>query len=104
MSSDARPGLHPRAALVVQSTLKERSIMSHERRPRAAGACALALAACLALLGCGHDQPLQPTPLSGLAPDFSLSDVNPNSASTGKLISPRAEMGSVSAWYFGHAT
>lgn len=89
---------------MVQSTLKERSSMSHQHRHRAAGPWALALAACLAIFGCGHDQPLQPTPLSGLAPDFSLADVNPNSASTGRLISPRGEMGSVSAWYFGHAT
>jgi hypothetical protein len=76
----------------------------HQHRHRAAGPWALALAACLAIFGCGHDQPLQPTPLSGLAPDFSLADVNPNSASTGRLISPRGELGSVSACYFGHAT
>ena len=78
--------------------------MSRSHRRRAAGACALALSACLALLGCGHDQPLQPTPLSGQAPDFSLADVNPNSATSGQNVSPRQEMGKVSAWYFGHAT
>jgi len=102
--NDARRRLHRRDEVVVQSTLKERSTMFHPHRRRAAGACALALAACLALLGCGHDQPLQPTPLSGLAPDFSLADVNPNSASAGKLVSPRGEMTRISAWYFGHAT
>ena len=78
--------------------------MSHDHLRRAAGPCALALAACLALFGCGHDQPLQPTPLTGQAPDFSLADVNPHSASVGKLVSPRGEMTRISAWYFGHAT
>jgi hypothetical protein len=37
-------------------------------------------------------------------PDFSLRDVNPNSATTNSDISPRDYLQTVSAWYFGHAT
>jgi len=37
-------------------------------------------------------------------PDFSLVDVNPNSASAGLVVSPRQDLHKVSAWYFGHAT
>jgi len=58
----------------------------------------------MALIGCGHGQPLQPLPPETLAPDFSLQDVNPNSATRSQLVSPRAQLGKVSAWYFGHAT
>lgn len=74
----------------------------HVRSMRLRG---IVLAAGLAtLLGCGHGQPLQPLPLQSVAPDFSLQDVNPNSATAGKFVSPRGELGGVSAWYFGHAT
>jgi hypothetical protein len=37
-------------------------------------------------------------------PDFSLPDVNPNSATSEEQVSPRDYLGKVSAWYFGHAT
>jgi hypothetical protein len=37
-------------------------------------------------------------------PDFGLIDVNPNSVTSGKTISPRDYTGQISAWYFGHAT
>lgn len=37
-------------------------------------------------------------------PDFALADVNPNSATFGKTVSPHDYLGRVSAWYFGHAT
>jgi hypothetical protein len=37
-------------------------------------------------------------------PDFGLVDVNPNSVTSGKTISPRDYTGQISAWYFGHAT
>jgi hypothetical protein len=37
-------------------------------------------------------------------PEFALLDVNPNSATSGKTISPRDYTGQISAWYFGHAT
>lgn len=37
-------------------------------------------------------------------PDFGLTDVNPNSPTSGKIVSPRDYLGQVSAWYFGHAT
>jgi len=36
--------------------------------------------------------------------DFSLPDVNPNSATFGRDVSPRDFLGRTSAWYFGHAT
>lgn len=36
--------------------------------------------------------------------DFSLVDVNPNSATYNQSISPRQYLGKMSAWYFGHAT
>jgi len=39
-----------------------------------------------------------------MKPDFGLLDVNPNSSTTGTLVSPRDHLGHVSAWYFGHAT
>ena len=37
-------------------------------------------------------------------PDFSLVDVNPNSATYNQNVSPRDYLGQTSAWYFGHAT
>lgn len=36
--------------------------------------------------------------------DFELVDVNPNSTTHNQPVSPRDFLGSVSAWYFGHAT
>ena len=49
------------------------------------------------------DPPGGPGP-TGVAPDFSLVDVNPNSALSGQAVSPRHYLGQISAWYFGHAT
>jgi hypothetical protein len=40
----------------------------------------------------------------GRMPDFSLPDVNPNSATSGEMVSPRQFRGRISAWYFGAAT
>jgi hypothetical protein len=37
-------------------------------------------------------------------PDFSLTDVNPASDTSGRKVSPRDLQGAVSAWYFGHST
>ena len=37
------------------------------------------------------------------APDFSLLDVNSTSTTYDEDVSPRDEVGRVSAWYFGHA-
>jgi hypothetical protein len=39
-----------------------------------------------------------------LVPDFAILDANPNSATSGQLVSPRDHLGRVSAWYFGHST
>ena len=53
-------------------------------------------------LGCGDDT--QGPPPGEPVPDFSIPDVNPNSARFGANVSPRDYEGQVSAWYFGHAT
>ena len=66
-------------------------------RPLITLACLIALAAC-------GTQPVEPLPADTKAPDFSLPDVNPNSATAGEFISPRQQLGHVSPWYFGHAT
>lgn len=60
------------------------------------------LALCLLLGACGGDKPSQPP--TGIVPDFTLTDVNPNSASYQQAVSPREYLQKVSAWYFGHAT
>jgi len=65
----------------------------------------LAAAATLlaALTGCSkHDNPTRP-PADQAAPDFSLVDQNPNSATAGKAVSPRQYVNKVSAWFFGEA-
>ena len=77
--------------------------MSHARF-RAPLLAALVLAATFGVLaGCGED-PVEPLPNDTLAPNFTLQDYNPNSASFNALVSSRQQMGKVSAWYFGHAT
>ncbi len=38
------------------------------------------------------------------APDFSLQDLNPNSATFGQNVSPGDFVGSLSVWYFAYAT
>ena len=69
------------------------------RGSRVAGAFVLALALAM---GCSDDD--ESGGLTGLAPDFSILDVNPNSATFDSTISPRDYLGRVSAWYFGHST
>lgn len=64
----------------------------------------LTLLVALAMTACGrNDGIVRPTP-GGSAPDFALADVNPKSARTGEIVSPRDYLQRVSAWYFGHAT
>ncbi len=60
----------------------------------------------VAVAGCGKDDPapLTPMPVGTLVPDFTDSDVNPASGSYNQPVSPRSQLGKVSAWYFGHAT
>ena len=48
-------------------------------------------------LGCASN-------IGDVAPDFSLTDVNPSSATYDSAISPREKLDKVSAWYFGHST
>jgi hypothetical protein len=62
------------------------------------------IAAVTAFLVAGCNDTESNGPLQGVAPDFSLKDVNPNSATHDSTISPRDYLGKVSAWYFGHAT
>jgi hypothetical protein len=60
----------------------------------------------LLVAGC-KDDPVTiapPTAAADALPDFSDLDVNPTSATSGSLVSPRDYLGQVSAWYFGHAT
>ena len=65
-------------------------------------AAVVVLAAVLFAAGCKDDS--NSGPLTGVAPDFALKDVNPNSATHDSTISPRDYLSSVSAWYFGHST
>ena len=76
--------------------------MSHERS-RASLFAVFALVIAGFFAGCGDD-PVEPLPNDTLAPNFTLQDYNPNSASFNALVSTRQQMGQVSAWYFGHAT
>lgn len=48
--------------------------------------------------------PQNPLEFEGAMPDFSLTDVNGSSATTGESVSVRDYEGQVSAWYFAHAT
>lgn len=73
--------------------------MNHRRMKAAAGAALLALS----LIGCSNDE--DATQLSDQAvPDFGLQDVNPASPTSGSTVAVRDFVGSVSAWYFAHAT
>ena len=46
----------------------------------------------------------KPQPSNDALPDFSLTDVNANSARFREAVSPRDYLGQISAWYFGHST
>ena len=63
----------------------------------------LAAVVLASLVACGDKEKSGPVGPPRVAPDFSLVDANPNSASTGRTVSPRQERNNVSAWYFGHA-
>jgi hypothetical protein len=74
------------------------------RVPRLALTGTLALALAL-VIACDDDEaPNQPPPPEGVVPDFALLDVNPNSGTFDQNVSPRQQMGKISAWYFGAAT
>ena len=77
-------------------------------RPRPAHASrpgALVVLLFLAILGaCSKDDPVSPLPQATVPADFALVDVNLNSSTANDTISPRAQLGKVSAWYFGHST
>ena len=72
------------------------------RFPIPVAVLAVVLAAALA---CDDDEaPNQPVPPAGVVPDFTLLDVNPNSATHDQQVSPRQYEEKISAWYFGHST
>ena len=73
-------------------------------RLRSTRSLPLVMSLALVLLAACEDESGPAGPLVGLVPDFSLTDVNPNSPSTGLAVSPRQHLGQISAWYFGHAT
>jgi hypothetical protein len=54
------------------------------------------------LVGCRRDLPTRH--VGSLLPDFALLDVNPNSPFANRDVSPQMNRGTISAWYFGHAT
>ncbi|WAS95314.1 hypothetical protein [Nannocystis punicea] len=59
----------------------------------------------LALAGCSEEAPNTATgETGGPAPDWTLVDVNPDSATHDQPRGPRDYAGSVSGWYFAHAT
>ncbi|MFM2160905.1 MAG: AhpC/TSA family [Pseudomonadota bacterium] len=58
------------------------------------------LALALGLAACHATAPLA---VGDVAPDFSLLDVNPASASYGEALGPSSFEGRVVLWYFGHA-
>ena len=72
---------------------------SSSNLPAAASVLLLLAAACK-----DEDRSPMGPGVSGLAPDFSLVDVNANSPTSGRALSPRRELLKISAWYFGHAT
>ena len=67
---------------------------------------AVLLGAGALILGCSEtEKSTNSLPdLPEVMPDFSLADVNPNSATHTQLVSPRNYLGKVSAYYFGHST
>jgi len=65
----------------------------------------LALLTIFLISACSDDdEPSPMEPPTGSVPDFSVPDVNDTSLRFGEDVSPRDYVGSVSAWYFGHAT
>lgn len=59
------------------------------------------LIGCTTLLFACQSGPLYP---EGPMPDFTLIDINPGSPTYEQDVSPRDQLGTISAWYFGHGT
>jgi len=77
------------------------------RRQTTQAVMTLLLGSLLLLTACKDKSTLVTDPVLTTADsvvDFSLLDVNPNSATHDQPVSPRDYMQKVSAWYFGHAT
>ena len=59
---------------------------------------------CLPLVAMAcHPAPKVELQVGEVVSDFKLADVNPDSASYQQEVSPRDDLGKVSAWYFGHS-
>lgn len=56
------------------------------------------------LVACSAPPVTSDAGMLGPAPSFSLTDVNPSSASAGQAISPSSFSGKVTGWYFGHSS
>jgi hypothetical protein len=75
--------------------------MAYPHQTRALAAVAFAL---LLFAGCNDKKTTAPEDNDHpVVPDFSLLDVNPNSATHDQNVSPRDYIGKISCWYFGHA-
>jgi hypothetical protein len=67
----------------------------------------LLIAALALFVGCGGGGgggPTQRPQIGRILPDFVLPDVNPNSATDGMDVSPSDFRGTISVFYFAHAT
>ena len=73
-------------------------------RQRLSVAAAAALSVALLAACTWNDDVATPVAGASAVPDFGLVDVNPTSPRADQVVSPRDYLGSVSAWYFGHAT
>lgn len=62
------------------------------------------LPSCGGCSSCDEALPVQSGPVLTQAPHFLLEDRNDSSLTYTQQISPRAHLGGISAWYFGHAT
>lgn len=57
-----------------------------------------------ALTSCGKDTPNPVKPHTVTPTDFTLTDVNSHSPTSGQAVSPHQFTARISAWYFGHST
>jgi hypothetical protein len=98
------PGAREERILAAAVTKADRALAKAEEGARPVRAKQLRVACKAVAKAAGRlEIPLPGSP-EAPKPDFSLADVNPNSATSGEQVSPRDYLGKVSAWYFGHAT
>jgi hypothetical protein len=56
------------------------------------------------MVGCAPMSAKQTAPTDTPLPDFTLLDVNPGSATSGRQVGPLSLRGKVSGWYFTHSS